>query len=91
MAIMMQHTVGLHRERGRRFAPMTEEMVQVDTLSIMISNLGTVARHFFFEKVTCNDRHILKSNEVKVSKRRKSDFVASKSTLALEYFVISKK
>jgi len=38
---------------------------------ISISNLGTVAWRFFFEKVTCNDRHILKSNEVKVSKWRK--------------------
>jgi len=46
-------------------------MVQVDKLSdadaaIMISNLKTAAWHFFFQKVTCNDQHILKSNEVKV-------------------------
>jgi len=67
-------------------------MVQVDILSIMISNLGTAAWNFFFEKITCNNLHILKSNNVKVQVNGKK--VASlqvKSTLALEYFITLKK
>jgi len=66
--------------------------VQINILSITISNLGTVTWHFFFKKITCNDRHILRSNEVKVQVNdRKVASLQVKSTLELEYFVTFKR
>jgi len=48
---MTLDTIGLHLEGGKQFAQTTGGMVQVDILSITISNLKTVPWHFFFEKV----------------------------------------
>jgi len=70
----------------------TAGMVQVDILSIRISNLRTVAWNFFVRKVTCNDRHVLKSNEVKVQVNgEKVTSLQVKSTVALEYFITLRK
>jgi len=76
---------------GNNLLQATKGIVQIDILSITISNLWTVAWHFFFEAITCNSQIILKSNKVKVQVNgEKVTLLQVKSTLALEYFVTSK-
>jgi len=71
---MTLHRVGLLRGGDRQSAPNNGRMVQVDILSVTVSNLGAAMWHFFFEKVTFNNIHILKSNKVKVQINGKKSY-----------------